>query len=221
MKTLKRLQVTSRGRASRRGAGYTVGLTFFAIMVAQSLPAVTIQSQVSVVTPGVNPVYNVTYTVSGFDFRDNSTVLDELDIEFPANTFAQLTSGVAPASFDLLLFQPNNPPGAAGDYSAAANTDHASLAGTFSVNFTLSIPAASFNPATLMQLYFINEFDNNPQSSTFGNLRDSISGTTVPVVSVGAAPEPSSLALIFAAGLSGCWGLRRRARRRPVRAHRN
>ena len=61
---------------------------------------------------------------------------DELDISFDPTVFTEISNGVAPPDFDLLLFQVNNPPGAQGDYSALAVVDHASLAGTFSVDFS-------------------------------------------------------------------------------------
>jgi len=188
-----------------------LGLTLLMTMAPMTSQAVTIQSQISPVTSGPNPVFRATYTVSGVDFRDNASVVDELAIAFPAAEFAQLSNGVAPASFDLLLFQPNDPNGADGLYSALALADHASVAGVFSVDFTLTIPANLFDPNTLMQTYFINEYDNNPMDGNFGELLHSESGMTVPVAA-GATPEPSSLALCFTIAVAGgfCHSVRRR-----------
>jgi hypothetical protein len=45
-----------------------------------------------------------------------------------------LFNGVADSDFRLLLLQPNNPPGAVGDYTALALVDNPSLAGPFSVD---------------------------------------------------------------------------------------
>jgi hypothetical protein len=58
----------------------------------------------------------------------------ELDIQFDAALFGSLFNGVADSDFRLLLLQPNNPPGAVGDYTALALVDNPSLAGPFSVD---------------------------------------------------------------------------------------
>jgi hypothetical protein len=120
------------------------------------------------------------YFVSGFDFLANQA----LDIQFgqigPNNLFGQLSNGKAPAGFDLVLFQPNNPPQAPGDYSALALVSHPSLSGTFSVDFTLSgtgVPGS--------QLFTISQFDSN------GNFVSLLaSGTTQ--LAGSAVPEPAS-----------------------------
>src|SRR6478672_4816592 len=67
-------------------------------------------------------------TVNGqSQFRDNYTLLDTalqtnqaLDIDFDPALYGTLSNGQGPANFSILLLQPNNPPGAAGLFSALA-----------------------------------------------------------------------------------------------------
>src|SRR5450631_4002936 len=121
-----------------------MGILLLSVLSSFRLSAGTIQFQLT--TNGTTGTY--VYFLSGFDFRANAPCgspihplatgcSDELDIEFDPSVFSGLSNGVAPADFDLAVFQPNNPPSAPGDYSALALLDHASLAGPFSVAFTL------------------------------------------------------------------------------------
>ena len=93
-------------------------------LLAVSLSATTIQYQVT--TNGTTGTYQ--YFVSGFVAQQscpaNQSIQcnNEIDILFDTPLFSQISNGVAPAGFDLLLFQPNNPPQAAGDYSALATS---------------------------------------------------------------------------------------------------
>ena len=134
------------------------------------------------------------YQISGFDFRANAPCVnpinpgatgcsDELDIDSDPNVFSAISNGVAPSDYDLLLFEPNDPPGAVGDYSALAIVDHATLAGLFGVSFTLT---GSGTPGP--QDWSISQFDNNGIYE--GTL---VTGTTVPINSN--IPEPSSVTL--------------------------
>lgn len=76
-------------------------------------------------------LYRYTYALSGFDFLTNQ----ELDITFDPLLYGPLSNGVATAGYSLLLFQPNDPPSAQGDYSLLATTNHPSTTGIFSVDF--------------------------------------------------------------------------------------
>jgi len=96
--------------------------------------------------------YRYTYIPSGFTFLINQ----ELDIQFDASLYSNLTNGVAGAGFDLVLLQPNNPPGLPGDYSAVALINNPPLDGPFSVDFTY---LGSDMPGP--QPYFINQYDEN------------------------------------------------------------
>jgi hypothetical protein len=165
------------------------GILFLSALSSFSASASTIQFQLT--TNATGGTY--TYFVSGFDFRANAPCVspihplatgcsDELDIDFDPTVFSAISNGVAPAGFDLALFQPNNPPSAPGDYSALALVDHVSLAGTFSVAFTL-VPGKLPGPQT----YSIRQFANNGNGSFEGIVA---SGTTEPLPS--GVPEPAS-----------------------------
>jgi len=133
--------------------------------------------QYEVTTNGTTGTYH--YFLSGFDFLLN----EALDIQFgelgPDNLFGQLSNGVAPAGFDLMLFQPNNPPQAPGDYSALAIMDHPSLTGTFSVDFTLT---GTGMPGS--QVFSISQFDSN------GNFVGLVASGSTELVGSG-VPEPA------------------------------
>ena len=153
--------------------------------------------QYQVTTNGTVGTYH--YFVGGFDFLVN----EALDIQFGQlgsnNLFGQLSNGVAPAGFDLKLFQPNNPPQAPGDYSALAMVDHPSLTGTFSVDFTLT---GTGMPGS--QVFSISQFDSNGK---FVNLV--ASGSTQLVGS--GVPEPAGFLPCGVALIIGGIFLARRA----------
>ena len=153
--------------------------------------------QYQVTTNGTAGTYH--YFVGGFDFLVN----EALDIQFGQlgsnNLFGQLSNGVAPAGFDLKLFQPNNPPQAPGDYSALAIVDHPSLTGTFSVDFTLT---GTGMPGS--QVFSISQFDSNGK---FVNLV--ASGSTQLVGS--GVPEPAGFLPCGVALIIGGIFLARRA----------
>jgi hypothetical protein len=160
-------------------------------LLAFSLSATTIiQYQVS--TSGVTGSYQ--YTVTGFvatqPCPDNMAITcnNEIDIGFDPTVFDQLSNGVAPADFSLLLFQPNDPPQAPGDYSALAIVNNPSLAGPFSVAFTFNPGTSSGVPCSsstdFCQNFSIESFDSNGFFEGFA-----ATGVTTPLVVV-PAPEP-------------------------------
>ncbi len=140
--------------------------------------------------------YRYDYTVSGIQFQVNQ----ELDIRFNPALYSSLSNGVAPAGFDLLLLQPNNPPGAFGDYSAMALVNNPSLSGTFRVDVHFI-----GNGAPGGQPFFINQLDAN------GNIVAQLTtgNTTAPG---GNVPEPAGWTLAGAGFLMGgvWWAVRRR-----------
>jgi hypothetical protein len=143
------------------------------------------------------------YLISGFSLKANQ----ELDIQFDPTLFASIFNGVAGPGFDLLLLQPNNPPGTPGDYSALALVDSPSWTGTFSVDFR---PSGAGVPGR--QEFFINQFDPN------GNFLGVIdSGFTTPVPVQTSVPEPGNLSILWvvlsAAGVGRA--VRRGYRSRP------
>jgi len=138
--------------------------------------------------------------VSGFTFQANQ----ELDILFPVTTppsYGTLSNGIAPSGFNVLLLQPNNPPGAPGDYSALALVNNPSLAGPFSVDFTFM--GTPLMPLPGQQNFMIGTFGPNGFNTI-------TSGVTTPQGSTG-VPEPASLSLAALGVLMGgvCLAARR------------
>jgi hypothetical protein len=121
-------------------------------ILASNLLSAVITFDVSVVgtTGSGETLYRYNYSVQGLTVPQNT----EIDIRFDPALYGMLLNGVAPAGFDLLLLQPNNPPGAFGDYSALALVNNPSLAGPFSVDFTFIGPGT---PGA--QPFFINLID--------------------------------------------------------------
>jgi len=87
------------------------------VLSASSLYSATVQFQTTFLG-----------TVNGqSQFRNNYTLLDAalqtnqaLDITFDPVLYGTFSNPQGPANFDILLLQPNNPPGAAGLFSALA-----------------------------------------------------------------------------------------------------
>jgi hypothetical protein len=151
-------------------------LPLCAVFFASSLTAGVINFQVS--NLGLNS-YRYTYVLTGSAFLTNQ----ELDIQFDPALYSALSNGIAGSGFNLILLQPNNPPGLFGDYSVLALIDNPSLAGPFSVDFTFLGPG---QPGA--QPYSFNQLDANHKI-----VRTIESGTT-------GIPEPASFWL-------GCMGL--------------
>jgi len=161
---------------------------------AATLTAGVIQFQVTPLSSTGD--YHYFYSVSGFSFQANQ----ELDIQFPAATSSLLRNGTAPSGFLVNLFQPNNPPGVQGDYSALATVNNPSTAAPFGVDFKYS---GAGQPGS--QPYMINQFDAN------GNFVQTLaSGQTTPLVS--GVPEPASVSLAMLGLIAGgaSWAGRRR-----------
>ncbi len=156
----------------------TLGLFVGAVLVTGILPAATIQFDVTGL--GSNS-FRYNYFVSGTTFQANQ----ELDIRFDPARYSNLSNPVAGSGFKASVFQPNNPPGVFGDYSALALTNNPSLAGPFSVDFSFSGPG---QPGS--QPYSINQFDQG------GNFVSTIeTGVTSPRVPTTGVPEPASVTL--------------------------
>lgn len=187
----------------RRHVMRTVWLTVFAGCLAAELSGAPIGIGVQVTNLGSNS-YRDTYSISGFASPDV-----ELDIYFDPALYGTLSNGVAQPSSDwnLLLFQPNNPPGAFGDYSLAANVANPSLAGPFSVDFAF---LGSGQPGS--QPFQIFELAQNSQLA--GVPCDSAGDFTCATTPQGASgiPEPASFSLVAAGVLIG--SVLRTARRR-------
>jgi hypothetical protein len=163
-------------------------------LLAFSLSAATIQYQVS--TSGTTGTYQ--YFVTGFVANqpcpDNIAIecRNAIDIAFDYTVFDQLSNGAAPAGFNVMLFQPDNPNQATGNYSAMAIDSNPSLSGAFSVDFTFNPGASSgiscSSSSDFCQNFSIESFDSNGLFEGFAQ-----TGITTPLVS--GAPEPVSILL--------------------------
>lgn len=170
---------------------------FFVAFFGASLSAATINFLPDVVgaTGGGETIYRFTYDLSDVQLLLNQ----ELDFRFDPAIYSSLLNPVAPAGlFDVLVLQPNNPPGAFGDYSLLAMVNNPSTAGPFSVDATL----VAGQPLPDTQPFFINQLDSN---GAFLSRIDS--GLAVNVI-----PEPGTLSMA-AAGLIGALLIRAAKRR--------
>jgi hypothetical protein len=195
----------------------TVTLPILVVASALTLQAGPIV-QYQVTTVGTTSTgltqYRYNYQLSGFTLFVN----EEIDIRFDPTLFDEIFNGVAGPGFDLLLFQPNQPPGVPGDYSALAGLN-ASLSGTFSVDFTLAPNVTlTANDPRLAQPFFL--FDDNPGTSLHPELP--FQGVVSPASPAqnGSAPEPNSIWLcgigMFVCGVG--WVVRRNTRNRGLTA---
>jgi hypothetical protein len=112
----------------------------------------------------------------------------EVDIRFDPALYGELSNPVAPPDFDVLILQPNNPPGVPGDYKPLALIDNPSQSGLFSVDFTFLGPGM---PGS--QPFFINQYDDQ-----FMLIDSDGPFFTTPVSNPGVVPEPATLTLVGA-----------------------
>ncbi|MBY0502301.1 MAG: hypothetical protein K2X03_00220 [Bryobacteraceae bacterium] len=131
-----------------------------------------------------------------FDFSMVPLMLNqELNLRFDPGIYQTLSNGVAPAGYDLLLFQPNSPQGAEGAYSLLALVNQPAPTGMFSVDFTL------FSGSSPNGLRFsVNQLDAN------GGLLDTVA------LGLTNVPEPNTW--WFGCGAAFFAGLMKLYRRR-------
>jgi hypothetical protein len=138
--------------------------------------------------------YRISYTLQDLSFMVNQ----ELDIRFDPAIYLTLSNPVVPAGFDVLVIQPNNPPGAYGDFSAMALFDRPAVSGVFSVD-VISTGRPGSQPFQINQL------------TVDGRLQLKLdSGATLDAAAV---PEPVTLSLVGLALVAGGLAARTRARR--------
>jgi hypothetical protein len=156
-------------------------------LICTSVSAGTVQYQVELLDSQTNE-FRLTYSLHNFVFFSNQ----ELDLQFDPSMFEGLSNSVGPVGFDILLLQPNSPPGTSGDLSALALVNNPDLASGFSVDVTMT---GSNRPG--VQRFAINQLDEH------GVIVSTIlRGDTAPVV---ATPEPATFLLAAIALL--VWGL--------------
>lgn len=160
------------------------------LVTTASINATTISYEISPV--GLDStgdmVYMYTYNVSGLTLQSSQ----ELDIYFDPTIFDILSDPVAGSEFQTVLVQPNNPPGAPGDFGLIPNSDNTVVTGPFSVDFTMNGSAvAGSQPYTITQYL--------PSGVAIGVIA---SGTTVPSEAV-VTPEPAPIVFTGTALLLG------------------
>ena len=165
----------ARGFRWRRGVNWSLLLLpVWTILLAGQLAAGTVGYQVSGLGGNV-------FQYEFFPSNLGLLAYQELDIQFDPTFFGSLFNGVADSDFRLLLLQPDNPPGAVGDYSALALVDSPSLAGPFSVDVRW---LGSGVPGELP--YFLHQFDAS------GYNLGTIGSGSVDLVGSVETPEPAS-----------------------------
>jgi hypothetical protein len=173
-------------------------LALWAGFLAEYLFAETIQFQVSDSGDSLG-LDHYSYFVNGITLQANQ----ELEFQFPPNLFGTLSNGIAGNGFELVLLQPNNPPGTFGDYGVLALGNYTTSTRMFGVDFVY-LGAGEPGP----QPYSINQFDQN------GNFISTVeSGMTEPA-SQTEIPEPASFAPLVAGLLAmggALWSVRRRS----------
>jgi len=122
----------------------------------------------------------------------------EVDIVFSPLLYEHISNGTGGPGVDILLFQPNDPLGATGLFTAMALQDHPNLDTPLSVDFTF---LGTGRPGS--QPFVINQFD-----ATGKFIATVASGETV-VAAVGEIPEPGFL-LPFCVAIGLGMGLRRK-----------
>jgi hypothetical protein len=170
----------------------------FVAFFGASLSAATINFSTAAVgtTGGGETIYRFTYNLSGVQLLLNQ----ELDIRFDPVVYSSLLNGAASAGFDLLVLQPNNPPGAFGDYSLLALMNNPPATGPFRVDASLATGQALRNT----QPFFINQLDSN--GDFVSRLESGLA------VNVNAVPEPGTLSMA-AGGLIAAFLIRAAKRR--------
>src|SRR3954453_12744053 len=87
------------------------------VLSASSVFSATVQFQTtSLGTVNGQSLFRNTYTLVDTALQTNQA----LDIDFDSALYGTLSNAQGPANFDILLLQPNNPPGAAGLFSGLA-----------------------------------------------------------------------------------------------------
>jgi len=143
--------------------------------------------------------FRYSYDIGGISFAEDQ----ELEVDFETSRYLNLWNAVAPVGFDVLLFQPDDPPGAAGRLSALAMAERPAAPGLISVDVAI-IPAAGMAPRQAL--------GSQPQEFAINQLDEM--GIIVSTVTTGqtssAVPEPGTLGLMGISTLFVCATLARR-----------
>lgn len=180
------------------------GLPLCGTLIAATLAAATIKVEVTDLGttgggPG-NPGTSVQLQRFTYHLSDVALQRDqELNIRFDPALFGSLSNPTAGSSYSVLLFQPNQPAGAFGDFSALSLMDQPGTSTDFSVDFVYLGPGVA-GP----QPYFINQFEADGGFTTLESGFTSLSQPSQ-------VPEPATFLLCGAALLAcGAWRVGRR-----------
>jgi len=168
---------------------FAIGVGLFSISIQAATVGFTVSS-----LGGSN--FRYTYDFTSLSLLANQ----EVDVRFAPALYSTLTNGVAGSGFSLAVFQPNNPPGAFGDYAALALINNPPLTGPFRVDFTfLGSGTPGFQP------FVINQYD---AAGNFLRVVDS-GNTFSPSAPI---PEPATWLLGAAGLILAAKSVRRRTR---------
>lgn len=126
---------------------------------------------------GVNSAFRLDYEVTDLQLL----AFQELDIRFTAASFVTLFNPIAGPGVDVLVLQPNNPPGAAGDLSILALIGNPNLG-----NLSIDVVTAGRIPGFLH--FSVNEYD--PQTLEF------VRTVTEDRAVLDGVPEPATWSLL-------------------------
>lgn len=168
------------------------GLPLWSMLFAATLAAASIKVDVTSLgttgggsgSPGTSvELQRFTYHLTDITLQKNQ----ELNIRFDPALFGPLSNPTAGPGYDVILFQPNQPTGAFGDFSAMSLVDQPTTSSDFSVDFVY-LGSGNAGP----QPYFINQFEAT------GGFTVLESGFTA-VAPSASVPEPGTLVLCGAA----------------------
>jgi len=103
-------------------------------------------------TPELGQLYRYSYTLTGAALQRNQ----EIDIRFDPAYYSRLSNAVAGPGIDVLLLQPNNPPGSPGDFSILVLIDNPSPLAPFTVDALYTGQGAPGQ-----QAFYINQLDDS------------------------------------------------------------
>jgi hypothetical protein len=149
--------------------------------------------------------YRYTFTLNDLSLHSSPDIAEELDIRFDPGLFGSLSNATGPSGLELMLFQPNNPPGESGDLSVSAvpgnGGPYTGVTLHTAVTVDVSYLGANLPPRILP--FQVNRFSYDQTGAQIG-FDVQQAGNTTPVNVV---PEPTGLAMV--AGILALWAFRR------------
>ena len=166
----------------------------------------------NVIATGAESVH-FSFTLNGFDLLQNEII----DIQFDPAVYASLEDAIVPANFKAVTLQPNNPPGAPGDFLVEALASNPAWAqGAVGIDATL---IGQRTIGTLSLSFSIDQFNDQ---GAFEKVV--MSGTVNLDPKLELVPEPAgvarpALALLIILILASHWRHREKIRAEVVKEH--